>query len=167
MQKDSLLDKFTNRATQWIGSTSSLVAHTFFFVFIFILILFGVEINTVLLVLTTAVSLEAIYLSIFIQRSVNQSQTVISEEFDDLEEAISEDIDETEAALKKDLDDTEHNISEDIDETEAKLGKELDDTEAGIMKSTPKVLEKPLDDITRELRKIIREEIKAALKEKK
>lgn len=161
--KTSLLDTLTNKATTWIGSTSSLVLHTIFFIVIFVLVLFGLSLDTVLLVLTTVVSLEAIYLAIFIQRSVNQQGQVIASEFDELEEAISEDIDETERAIKKDLDETEQNISEDIDETEAEISKDIDETELGIVKQTPAVLEKPLDEIVSELRLVVREEIKKAL----
>lgn len=177
-KKVSTLDQLTNRATTWIGSTASLIVHTLFFIITFVLVLFGLSLDTVLLILTTVVSLEAIYLAIFIQRSVNQQQETITEEFDDLEEAISEDIDETEAALRKDLDDTEQNIfrdlddtekniSEDIDETEAELSKDIDETEAGIKRHTPKAIEKPLDEVIEELRTIIREEVRAAIKEKK
>jgi ABC-type multidrug transport system fused ATPase/permease subunit len=177
-KKISALDKLTNRATTWIGSTTSLIIHTIFFAIVFVLVAFGLSLDTVLLILTTVVSLEAIYLAIFIQRSVNQQQESIAEEFDDLEEAISEDIDETEAALRKDLDDTEQNIfrdlddtekniSQDIDESEAEISKDIDETEAGIKRYTPKAIEKPLDDVIEELRTIIREEVRAALKEKK
>jgi hypothetical protein len=176
-QKLGLLDSLTNKATAWIGSTSSIIFHTIFFMVIFILVLFGITLDTVLLILTTVVSLEAIYLAIFIQRSVTQQQVVIASEFDELEEAISEDIDETEKALRLDLDDTEAEISKDIDETEkalrddlddteAEISKDIDETEKGIVKKTPQALEKPLDEVIVELRQVIREEIEQALKKK-
>lgn len=174
----SPIDNITNKATEWVGSTASLILHTIFFIVIFGLVLVNVKLDTILLILTTVVSLEAIYLAIFIQRSVNLQNIKISDEFDELEVAISEDIDETEAAIKRDLDETEQNISEDIDETErnisadlddteAEISKDIDETERGIMRKTPKALEKPLDEITEELRLIIREELKKALREKK
>lgn len=163
-QKPSFLDTVTDKATTWVGSTASLIVHTIFFVLAFALIGFGVPLDTILLVLTTVVSLEAIYIAIFIQRSVNQHQETIEEGFEELEEAISEDIDETEAALMKDLDDTEKNISEDIDETEAEISKDIDESERGIVRKTPKALEKPFDDVLEELRTIIREEVRSALK---
>lgn len=56
----------------WIGTPTSLVVHTVFFLVMCSLILFGYSSSSVLLVLTTIVSLEAIYLSIFIQMSVNR-----------------------------------------------------------------------------------------------
>jgi low affinity Fe/Cu permease len=173
------LDSITNKVTTWMGSTNSIICHTIFFIVSFLSVALGLlPLNTMLLVLTTLVSLEAIYLAIFIQRSVNLQSATIVEEFDDLEEAISEDIDETEKALMKDLDETEKNISDDIDETEkaifedldqteAAISDDIDETERGIVKKTPKVMEKPLDEIIEELRKVVREEVKAALKEKK
>lgn len=170
----NLLDLATNRVTTWIGSTASIIFHTLFFIVSFGLVLFGISFDTVLLILTTVVSLEAIYLAIFIQRSVNQQATTIAGEFDLLEEAISEDIDETERALRQEIDETEKNISEDIDETEVALMKDLDETEKNIsddidesVDETPKALEKPLDAVIEELRAVIREEIQNALKEKK
>jgi low affinity Fe/Cu permease len=160
------LDQITNRATVWIGSTASIVIHTVIFLVSFLLVRFGISLDSVLLTLTTVVSLEAIYLAIFIQRSVNLQSQTLATEFDELEEAISEDIDETEAALMKDLDDTEKQISDDIDESEAEISKDIDETERGIVKKTPKALEKPFDAIIEELRGVIREEIKEALRQK-
>lgn len=176
----ALLDVATNRITTWIGSTTSIVVHTLFFAISFALVLFGISFDTVLLILTTVVSLEAIYLAIFIQRSVNQQGAVIEGEFDQLEEAISEDIDETERALRKEIDETEKNLSDDIDETEIALKKDLDETEKNIsddideteaeiakdIDETPEAIEKPLDEFMTELRKVIREEIQKALKDK-
>ncbi len=157
-----LLDRITNKATIWVGSTASIILHTLFFVIIFVLVMFGVSLDTVLLVLTTVVSLEAIYLAIFIQRSVNlQTQTLV-EEFDDLEEAISEDIDETEAALMKDLDDTEKNISDDLDETHEAIISNLDEEEETSIGADPETV----TAIAKELRKIVREEVQRALRNK-
>lgn len=59
-------------ATNWIGSIQSLVVHTALFALSFSLVFFGVALEQVLLVVTTAVSLEAIYLAIFIQIALNQ-----------------------------------------------------------------------------------------------
>lgn len=60
---------------EWIGSTSSVIVHTILFVLNFVLYFFGVSFSTILLILTTAVSIEAIYLAIFMQMSIcNQSK---------------------------------------------------------------------------------------------
>ena len=61
-----------NSLIRWIGTTSSLVVHTLFFLAMLGLRLFGVSTADTLLILTTVVSLEAIYLSIFIQMAVNR-----------------------------------------------------------------------------------------------
>ena len=62
---------FSERITKWIGSPSSLVVHSLFFIVSLSFVFAGIATNTVLLILTTIVSLEAIYLSIFIQMTVN------------------------------------------------------------------------------------------------
>ena len=88
----------------WIGTPSSLVAHSVFFAGIFILRKFGYSSSDILLTLTTIVSLEAIYLSIFIQMSVNKqileqekTRDVISniqETIEDVHDTIEETIEE-------------------------------------------------------------------------
>ena len=61
------IDKFSDKAIAWIGSIQSLIVHTIFFVVSFGLSIFDlVGFDKMLLVLTTVVSLEAIYLAIFI-----------------------------------------------------------------------------------------------------
>ena len=92
----------------WVGSTSSFVLHTLVFVLSFIVVLLGwVELSRMLLILTTAVSLEAIYLAIFIQMSVNRNTLSLREVEEDIDE-IGDEIDE---------------LSEDIDE----IGEEIDE----------------------------------------
>ena len=100
-ENSTMLDKMADSVISWIGSTSSLVFHTLLFITSFLLPLFKVvEFEEMLLVLTTIVSLEAIYLSIFIQMSVNKSNKHI--------EVIKEDVNE----IQEDIDE----IQEDIDE---------------------------------------------------
>jgi len=65
---------------KWIGSVQSLALHTVLFVLNFSLYWFGVSFNTILLVLTTAVSIEAIYLAILMQMSLN----IQSEKLDEM-----------------------------------------------------------------------------------
>lgn len=72
-QTKKKLEDVANNATSWIGSIESLLIHTLIFAVSFSLVLFGIPIDRVLLVLTTVLSLEAIYLAIFIQMSVNQN----------------------------------------------------------------------------------------------
>lgn len=106
---------FVEKAITSIGSIASLVLHTiFFFVSFMLSILDIVEWQTMLLVLTTVVSLEAIYMAIFIQISVNRNTAQLREVEEDIEE-IQEDVEE----LGEDVEDIQEDIeeiSEDIDE---------------------------------------------------
>jgi low affinity Fe/Cu permease len=98
--KTAALERLAERAAEAIGSVPSLVAHSIFFVGIFSLLFFGFSFDQILLILTTVVSLEAIYLAIFIQMTVNRHSENIEEVREDIEdiqedvEDISEDIDE-------------------------------------------------------------------------
>jgi low affinity Fe/Cu permease len=89
-----VLEKTAEKATRWIGSTASLTFHTVFFIISFSLPLFKVvDWDKMLLVLTTVVSLEAIYLSIFIQMTVNKNSQdieIIQEDIDEIQEDIQE-----------------------------------------------------------------------------
>lgn len=87
--------------TDWIGSTSSIIVHTIFFVGIFALYVFNVKFSDILLILTTAVSLEAIYLAIFIQMTVNRNTQSLVEVEGDIDE-IEKDIDKLEEEEAKD-----------------------------------------------------------------
>ena len=94
------IGKISTKFIKWVGSTRSLTIHTIFFVIMLCLAFSDIGFDKVMLVLTTIVSLEAIYLSIFIQMTVNKHG-------EELEE-VSEDIDE----IQKDVDE----IQEDVDE---------------------------------------------------
>ena len=99
------------RITAWTGSVASLALHTLLFVACFAAGALGLaEWNTILLVLTTAVSLEAIYLAIFIQMTMNrqaESLKNVEEDVDeiqkDVDEATLEGITEQLQALLKDV----------------------------------------------------------------
>lgn len=94
--------------TRWIGSPSSILFHTLVFVSCFGAAFFHVvSFDRMLLVLTTLVSLEAIYLAIFIQMSINQTTESLEVVEHDIDE-IQEDIDE----IQEDVDE----IQEDVDE---------------------------------------------------
>jgi low affinity Fe/Cu permease len=89
----SFLEKISRTIPNWIGTTQSLVVHTVAFIAIFGLRFLGLGVNDILLILTTAVSLEAIYLSIFIQITVNQQSRSIANLQEDVEE-LSEDVED-------------------------------------------------------------------------
>lgn len=109
LKKKSLdgIEKVALRATRFIGSTESLIIHTTLFISSFVLYFFGVPFQEILLVVTTIVSLEAIYLSIFIQMSVNRQSRRLHAVARDVED-IQEDVEE----IQKDVDD----IQKDVDE---------------------------------------------------
>lgn len=112
MQKK--LENFSRKATNWIGSPWSLVVHSIFFIGIFVLRFFGFSSSDVLLILTTIVSLEAIYLSIFIQMTVNKHGKELEEVSEDVEE-IQKDVDEIQEDVDEIQEDVEE-IQEDVDE---------------------------------------------------
>lgn len=71
--------------TDWIGTPQSIFLHTVFFVCVFGLTFFGVALGQVLLVLTTLLSIEAIYLALFIQMTVNKTTDSLEEVEEDIE----------------------------------------------------------------------------------
>lgn len=108
----SHLESLALATTRYIGSVYSLVIHSIFFVGIFALQWFGFNFDKIMLILTTVVSLEAIYLAIFIQMTVNHQAhelAEISEDVDDIQEDMEE--------ISKDIDD----ISEDVEKGDEKL----------------------------------------------
>ena len=110
-----VLEKTAENITSWVGSIPSLIVHTILFVVAFMLPVFGIlEFDQMLLILTTILSLEAIYLSIFIQLSVNRSQEHIEDLIDDVSE-IQEDIEDIQVDIEEISDDIE-DIQEDIEE---------------------------------------------------
>lgn len=108
------IEKFSLKITRWIGTPWSIIVHTFLFAFIFSLKFFGVPVDQILLILTTAVSLEAIYLAIFIQMTVNRNTAAL--------EAVEEDIEDIQEEVE-DLGEDVEDISEDIDEINKKKRK--------------------------------------------
>ncbi len=141
------LEKISTKATAWIGSTESLAVHTALFISAFLLGLLGVNWDRVLLVLTTIVSLEAIYLAIFIQMTVNRNTASLEEVEEDIEE-IQEDVDE----IQEDVDEIQHNVDEiqqDVDEIE-KQDDQIEDmtvTTLETIKKQIEILAKNIEDL--------------------
>jgi len=119
--KSTKLDIITHRVTKWIGSVSSLITHTIVFVAVMISPVFGFSEDYVLLVLTTIVSLEAIYLAILIQYTVNRHSEALEDVAEDIEE-VAEDVEEVTKNVGEISEDVEElaedvgEISEDVDE---------------------------------------------------
>ena len=100
-------ENFSRKLTRWIGSPQSLIVHTIFFVGIFSLHFFDFSSSDILLILTTLVSLEAIYLSIFIQMTVNRHGEELEEVSEDIEE-IQEDVEE----IQENVDEIQEDVEE-------------------------------------------------------
>jgi low affinity Fe/Cu permease len=117
------LERNAESATKWLGSTSSLIFHTILFIVSGSLPFFGVPFDVVLLVVTTAVSLEAIYMNIFIQMAVNKNTADIEEIQEDVDEIqedieeIGEDVDE----IQKDVDEIQEDVEEIQKDTEEEI----------------------------------------------
>lgn len=114
-RKEPRLQSTALLVTGWVGSVQSIIIHTLVFIASFGLAWSGyVSFDRVLLVLTTLVSLEAIYLAIFIQMTINVQQQSLEEVEHDIDEIqgdieeIQEDVDE----IAEDVDE----IAEDVDE---------------------------------------------------
>lgn len=101
-------------ASNAFGSVWSVIIHTVLFICAFIFIATGTDLNKVLLVLTTFVSLEAIYLSIFIKMSSNKQSKTLERVEKDMDEIVN-DVEE----MKKDVEE----IRVDVDETNKKAEK--------------------------------------------
>ncbi len=119
--KESALERIAIGSTRYIGSPTSLVVHTVFFISVFGLQRFGFSFEQTMLILTTAVSLEAIYLSLFIQMTVNRQARQIEEVSDDVDD-IQEDVEE----ISKDVD----GIQEDVEEISKDIDEMLEDVDS-------------------------------------
>ena len=133
MKPRSPFEKFAISTTQWIGSVPSIIIHTLIFAASFGVVFLGfLPLDRMLLVLTTILSLEAIYLSLFIQMSVNiNSQTIqevsvdvdeIQKDIDEIQEDVEE-MSEDVGEIQKDVDE----IQEDVDEIQEDVGEMSED----------------------------------------
>lgn len=147
------IERLADRMTQWIGSPASIIAHTIVFLGVFALAVIGVDFDTILLALTTVVSLEAIYLAIFIQMTVNRNTQSLAEVEEGIED-IAEDVEE----IERDIDE----IQEDVEEIQAdveEVEKDLDRLEEEDIKDDFYDVEtiKTLDSIQTELKRLMGE----------
>jgi hypothetical protein len=108
METREKLQKTALSVTRWVGSVQSIVIHTILFAGSFAAAFSGfVEVDRMLLILTTIVSLEAIYLAIFIQMTLNFTTESLQEVEHDIDE-IQEDIDE----IQEDVDEIQEDVEE-------------------------------------------------------
>ena len=122
-----MMEKGASNITKWVGSSTSVVLHTILFVMSFAIPYMGfVSFERMLLVLTTIVSLEAIYLSIFIQMSINmnnQNIEIIQEDIEEIGEDIEE-IGEDIEEIQKDVDEIQEDVDEIQEETKDEINNE-------------------------------------------
>lgn len=157
-KKYSHLEELTLKFTTWIGTPTSIVVHSFFFVGIFSLSFFGYTLDNILLILTTLVSLEAIYLAIFIQMSINRNTKSLEAVEEDVEEIakdvdeIQEDVDEIQEDVEivsKDIDELQEDVEEiakDVDEIQEDVDEIQEDEVSEIQ--TKKIIEKVESQLT-------------------
>lgn len=129
-------DRISDSITEWMGSNTSILLHTLLFIGFFLLQLFGISFEEVLLALTTIVSLEAIYLAIFIQRSVNK-QTV-----------------RLEAAISK----IELNVTENLEQPLDEVVGEIRQTVLKMHAALVKTVAEETDQVIREVNEKVEEE---------
>lgn len=138
--KNQQLETLALKFTEGIGTPTSILIHTALFVVAFLFYFVGVKFDTILLVLTTIVSLEAIYLSLFIQLSVNKNTQSLEDVEEDIEE-IQEDVEGLEGGFEE--------IAEDVEGLEGNIKK---------MRDNMKELEADIEDISVDVDKIADEE---------
>jgi methyl-accepting chemotaxis protein len=139
----SKLETIALSATKAIGSIWSVLVHTFLFILAFVLIFIGYPVDRVLLVLTTVVSLEAIYLSIFIQMSVNhqaRALATVEKEIDEIAEDV-EGIAENVEEMQEDMEEISHDVEEIQEDVE-----EIQETHEEIQEDIEEI-QKDVDDI--------------------
>lgn len=149
--------------TRWVGSPGSVVVHTILFVAFFVAAAEEwIAYDEMLLFLTTIVSLEAIYLAIFIQMTINYTTQELAEVSEDVEE-MKEDIGEIQEDVGELQEDVEE-ISEDVGE----ISEEVEETNEEEKAEEERKAEqrKSLSDIQADLRKLMQDITKLQKTEK-
>jgi|GEM_PF-424059 len=150
-RQQKMMEKGAESITRWIGSTASVLLHTVLFIVSFSLPYFKVTtFERMLLFLTTIVSLEAIYLSIFIQMSLNmnnQNIEIIQEDIEELSgdiEEISEDIEEISEDIEEISGDIEE-LGEDLEE----IGEDIEEIQKDVVEMQEDVeeIQKDVEEI--------------------
>ena len=153
---DSPQERLARSATNHIGSLGSLILHTIFFIAIFSLQWIGFTFDKIMLILTTAVSLEAIYLSIFIQMTVNRQTRQIEEVSDDIDD-IQENVEEIQEDAKELSEDVEI-IKENVEDLSEEIEKDDKEDEAEHLADQEKIhrIEHRLEELLTEIKELKR-----------
>jgi len=143
------VEKFALSVTRAVGSPRSIIIHTILFAASFLAAFSGyITFDRMLLILTTIVSLEAIYLAIFIQMTINYQGQDIAEVQEDVEE-IQENVGEIQEDVEELQEDIEE-ISEDVEEMT-----EEEDSEEVAEERRKTEQKQTLEDIQTDLRRLI------------
>jgi low affinity Fe/Cu permease len=114
-EKNHRLQDTALTITGWVGSPQSIVVHSVAFIASFAAVTLGLlSFDRMLLVLTTIVSLEAIYLSIFIQMTINvttKSLEEVEQNLDEIQEDVGE-IQEDMGEIQEDIDEMQEDVEE-------------------------------------------------------
>ena len=141
--------KFALSVTRAVGSPASIVVHTALFLGSFAFAIAGyLNWDKMLLILTTIVSLEAIYLAIFIQMTINYTTQELEEIGEDIEE-VQEDIGE----IQEDVDELQEDVEEISEDVEEMTEEEDSAEDAETHRKTEQ--KQTLGDIASDLRRLI------------
>jgi peptidoglycan hydrolase CwlO-like protein len=145
MRKPTGLQKIALAVVNWIGSPESVIVHSIIFAVAFASVLFNfLPFVTLLLILNTVISLEAIYLALFNQLAINYANEGI--------DAVGKDIDE----LQEDVEEIQEDvgeISEDVDELQEDVEEMSEEDKAE--EAADIAHQKALSDIQNDLRKLM------------
>lgn len=146
------------RAIAWVGSPASLVFHTLAFALFFSASIFKlVGWDLMLLILTTVVSLEAIYLAIFIQFAVNRQAASLREVEEDVEsiqenvEELGENVEELGENVEE-IGEHVEGLKEDVEEIQEDIGEISEDTAEELRK---KKQAETLEALTRDVKTLL------------
>lgn len=149
LYSDETLELLSTYIPRAVGSMNSLIIHTVLFLLSYVLILFGYRSSDIFDILTNLVSLEAIYLSIFLLMSGNLQLKKLHDVADNVKE-IQEDVDDIQEDVKE--------IQEDVDEIQEDVKEIQEDQEDDDYDKILINLEKTVNELVKEI---------SALKKKK
>jgi len=108
------MEAIAKKITQWIGTPQSIIVHTIFFVCMLTWFIFDVpKRDHILLLLTTIVSLEAIYQMLFLQLTVNRQGVELTEVKSAMEE-----VNETVEEMQETVEEIQEQTQEETDQVE-------------------------------------------------
>lgn len=150
------LEKTALQITRAVGSPQSIVIHSILFLGSFALAFFDyVDFDRMLLLLTTIVSLEAIYLALFIQMTINYQSQSIAEVREDVEE-IQEDVEEISedvGEMQEDVEELQEDVEEISEDVEVMV--EEEETEEAAEERRKEEQKQTLDTIQTDLRRLL------------